>query len=531
MEPNSHKPTVDVHISKKALITIAIILAVILLGLGSWRFGVYDWLLNNALPSSIAITVTDASTHSPIVQAKVTLENMTQPTDTDGRAVLTGLKAGIVTVSISATDYRQKSQIITLKHGKNGEQTITLSPLIETFNFTGKVKDYISETPLGGVTVTSSLGSATTNTEGLFHLDKIKADSLELTLEKSGFEKSTKKITLENGKVPELTLVPSGTAVFVSNRDSGKRGIYAAKYDGSGIKSLISRNDITEDFSPAVSPNSKTVTFLSTREKRRLSSSTNYEPSLYLIGIDGTNLIQLSKDFGISNLQWSPNSRYIAWTSHPNEKDTSSTLSYYDTQTKKFTKLSDAGNTYIFQFNHKSSAITWVQNPITQTTDPTTGLFYQELASSSKKQIDSNAVNEVYFSPDDTSLFFDYYDSPNNKTKYVRYNISDQSKADFTPEIDEAIVKVASPDGKMMAYITNRDGKNDVFMSKSDGTNEKQITKLGTATGNPIWDQSGNYILFSSHKTDESALYIVGTTGTTAKKISDIYSENLSAGY
>src|SRR5205085_8947357 len=56
-----------------------------------------------------------------------------------------------------------------------------------------------------------------------------------------------------------------------------------------------------------------------------------------------------------------------------------------------------------------------------------------------------------------------------------------------------------SPDGKKIAFSSNRSGRDEIWLADSDGKNPFQLTEfVGEATGTPHWSPDSRYIAFDS---------------------------------
>lgn len=514
----------DIRISKKAFGFISAILVLLLVGLLIWQTGGYSFIRDKIQPSSLMVTVKDTETSALLANAKVSVNGTGLITGATGIATFQKLRSGNIDIAVTDTNYHDNTRHMSLKRGTNSV-LVSLAPIVESITFSGKVTDSISKEYLADVSAT--LGDKTTKsgTDGTFFFERIKTGDVEISLEKVGFEKKTQKVNVQKNTVAETTLLPSGRVFFTSNRDSGKRGIYAANYDGSNIVQVVKRVDGTEDYNVTLTADGKQIAFLSTREKRPMENSGDFEPSLYIVNSDGTNLVQVSKDYGINTATWSKNGQYLAWQSSIKTGENPG-LYIYDTVAKTAKKISTSGAVYNFQFNNGGGAVVWLQTLGTGDPSADLGIFYQKLPNGTVSKITDKDGGNPQFTNNDLGVRYDYYDNDAKKVVYMEQNINTGIKTPYLPISESESVKAASPDGKSVAFIARRDGKSDIYLSGTDGKDEKKLSSMGSASGVPSWDLSGRYIIFSSSTESETALYIVGTVGGTAQKITDIFAES-----
>ena len=69
-----------------------------------------------------------------------------------------------------------------------------------------------------------------------------------------------------------------------------------------------------------------------------------------------------------------------------------------------------------------------------------------------------------------------------------------------------------SPDGKKLAFMSDRTGTLEIWISDTDGSNAKQLTHLG-ACGSPQWSPDGRWIAFDSYGAAGSRVYVVSAVG------------------
>jgi Tol biopolymer transport system component len=71
-----------------------------------------------------------------------------------------------------------------------------------------------------------------------------------------------------------------------------------------------------------------------------------------------------------------------------------------------------------------------------------------------------------------------------------------------------------SPDGRRIAFYSNRTGLNQIWICNSDGTQPVQLTSMtGTTTGTPRWSPDGQWISFDSNSGGYWQVYVVAAGG------------------
>jgi serine/threonine protein kinase len=70
-----------------------------------------------------------------------------------------------------------------------------------------------------------------------------------------------------------------------------------------------------------------------------------------------------------------------------------------------------------------------------------------------------------------------------------------------------------SPDGKKIAFESDRSGWSEIWVSDFDGSNPVQLTDFHTLTGTPRWSPDGGRIVFDSRESGVPALYLVDPHG------------------
>jgi Tol biopolymer transport system component len=77
-----------------------------------------------------------------------------------------------------------------------------------------------------------------------------------------------------------------------------------------------------------------------------------------------------------------------------------------------------------------------------------------------------------------------------------------------TSETDQGPGPQFSPDGRKLAYMSDRSGTMEIWVSDRDGSNPVQLTAVGDA-GTPRWSPDGRSIAFDGRARGERAVYVV----------------------
>ena len=77
-----------------------------------------------------------------------------------------------------------------------------------------------------------------------------------------------------------------------------------------------------------------------------------------------------------------------------------------------------------------------------------------------------------------------------------------------------------SPDGRKIAFASNRAGSLEIWVCDSEGQNPVQLTNFGgTHTGTPRWSPDGQYIAFDSRPEGSSDIYVISADGGKPRRL------------
>jgi len=84
-----------------------------------------------------------------------------------------------------------------------------------------------------------------------------------------------------------------------------------------------------------------------------------------------------------------------------------------------------------------------------------------------------------------------------------------------------------SPDGKSIAFASDRSGNLEILVCASDGSNTFQLTNLGEPeTGSPHWSPDGNYIVFDSRHGGNADIFVIKASGGQPRRLTTESSED-----
>jgi Tol biopolymer transport system component len=79
-----------------------------------------------------------------------------------------------------------------------------------------------------------------------------------------------------------------------------------------------------------------------------------------------------------------------------------------------------------------------------------------------------------------------------------------------------------SPDGRRVAFASNRSGDAEIWLADLDGSNALQLTSMGApATGTPRWAPDGETVTFNSNLEGHWDIYVVSASGGKPRRLTD----------
>jgi len=76
-----------------------------------------------------------------------------------------------------------------------------------------------------------------------------------------------------------------------------------------------------------------------------------------------------------------------------------------------------------------------------------------------------------------------------------------------------------SPDGKQIAFYSNREGRFELYLMNADGTGQRALTNSAYGNAWPQWSPDGSHIVFASSRDGDWEIYTMAATGNGARRL------------
>lgn len=91
-----------------------------------------------------------------------------------------------------------------------------------------------------------------------------------------------------------------------------------------------------------------------------------------------------------------------------------------------------------------------------------------------------------------------------------------------TPPARFSRTPAVSPDGKWIAFISNRDGTTDLYVVPAGGETLRRLTATSDSESSPSWSKNGRHVFFAVMEKESSRLYSVPVRGGEPRLIGHV---------
>ena len=282
-----------------------------------------------------------------------------------------------------------------------------------------------------------------------------------------------------------ITVDAQGQIAFSSNRD-GNWEIYVMNVDGGNQQNLT--NNPADDRDPSWSPDGKRIIFYSNRDGHAIDGRSTSE--IYVMNVDGGNPQNLTNDRNDDRFPaWSPDGKRIAFVS-----DRDGPPRYFD----------------IYVMDADGSNLQRLTN------DPRDDRF--PAWSPDSERIVFGARREGHFETKFAVTYEIYVmDADGGNQRRRTKNLHDDRSPSW------------SPDGTRIVFSARRDGHvqdkwgltYEIYVMDADGGNEQRLTENGVYEGQPAWSPDGKRIAFVSNRDGNVEIYAMDADGGNPQNLTN----------
>ncbi len=277
---------------------------------------------------------------------------------------------------------------------------------------------------------------------------------------------------------------------FMSTRSERNGEIFVMNPDGKRVRRLTRHPQY--DAVPAWSPDGQKITFVSFRDEHRIEAGGIILGDIYVMNPDGTNPINLTQSVERpeSVSSWSPDGKQVAFRSAKYFRGDN--LFHSDI----WVMDADGGNPRNLTDHHaQDSSPDW-------SPDGMQIAFHSDRNRDWEFDVQEKNWEVFVMNADGTNLI----------------NLTNHPTGDGRP--------AWSPDGRQIAFVSNRDRKDDddenveIYVMNADGTNPINLTNHPAKDSSPDWSPDGLQIVFTSDRDRNDAgtknveIYVMNADGT-----------------
>jgi Tol biopolymer transport system component len=325
--------------------------------------------------------------------------------------------------------------------------------------------------------------------------------------------------------------------------------IYVMNADGSGKRRLTPnaahfRPDFGPDFGPAWSPDGRKIAFDTLRHAGPHACSDGYPSAgcnreIYVMNADGSGQRRLTRDPGIDQgVTWSPDGRELLFhrAKYPPLAPKRGALSGFYVMNADGSgqrRLAAATGTAawspdgrmiafrrgtgnardVYVINADGSGLRRLTHSPGMDLDPTWSPDGRKIAFVSRRKRCPSA-------PDDRLA----YVCGNAEIYVMNADGTGQRNLTRSPAYGYYSSAAWSPDGRKMAFVSDRDGNAEIYVMNADGSAQRRLTRNPASDADPVWSPDGRKIAFvnGAGQLENSGVYVMNADGSGQRRLTQL---------
>jgi TolB protein len=293
-----------------------------------------------------------------------------------------------------------------------------------------------------------------------------------------------------------------------------KQQIFIMDINGDGVKQVCFKD--LDCYSPRFSPDGRKIVF---------SATNRISDFIYMIDLDDSASFRLPKFIdGGTDPVFSPDGLYLLYQS---EKNLDNAIYVIDLETDSSISINDGSLSTHAEFSKDGSKI--IYSSSASGNFDLVVLDLEDTSDNAQKTIASTKDAEIYgtFSYDGKMIAYASFDVNYKGTVWIcksdgktKIMVSKGMGSSYNPKF--------SPDGKKLAFVSDKSGKFEIFTCNPDGSGIKQITSKSGNTFEYNWSSDSKKIVFENIKEGVSGIYIIDTESGKIENLTGEKANNIN---